>query len=186
MAYPGRNYGVGELQPLARRLANISRRGGPGRLKQFAREVADRLGNVYSATTTQNYMSQIKSLARSYGADLAELEGYEGPGTSLWPRLGAHRAHRGIPFGYPPWMHAAAAAAPADYGDDGGDDGGPPDDEPPPPPAHHARKKRKRDMGAVQRLRSQLKRTRSGTIYGRGRKRKTKQTRSRLFRTLTE
>lgn len=167
----GRNYGLGELQMYARRLANLARRRDPARMKEFASEVADQLGNVYSATTTQNYMSQVKNLARSYGADPDRLEGYEGPGTSMWPRLGAHRAARGIPFGYPPWMHAAAAAPMAHAADDGGpdDDGG---EEPPPPPVHHAHKRR--NVGAVRRLRSQLKRTRSGKIYGRGRKRKTK------------
>lgn len=165
----GRNYGLGELQMYARRLANIARRRDPARMKEFASEVADQLGNVYSATTTQNYMSQVKNLARSYGADPARLEGYEGPGTSMWPRLGAHRAARGIPFGYPPWMHAAAAAPMEDAADDGDDDGG---EEPPPPPVHHAHKRK--NVGAVRRLRSQLKKTRSGKIYGRGRKRKTK------------
>lgn len=188
MAYPGRNYGQGALEPLARQLAYLSRED-PDHLKMFAEDVADQLGDMYSATTTQNYMSQIKSLARSYGGvNLPEgrnVGRYEGPGTSMWDRLRAHRRRKGIPFGLQ-FAEPGGPAGYADYGDDGGDDGGPPDDEPPPPPVHHARKKRKRDMGAVQRLRSQLKRTRSGKVYGRGRKRKTKQTRSRLFRTLTE
>lgn len=172
----GRNQGLGDLEPLAQELARLSRRGNARTLKAFARDVADQLGMKYSATTTQNYMSQIKMLAQRYGADLTELEGYEGPGTAMWPRLREHRRRRGVPFGYPPWVRPHPP--PGDYRDDDGDDNGgdngddedQQEDERPPP--RRRRHRQAAPAGVLRRLRSTLKRTRSGKIYGRGRRKR--------------